>query len=170
MACLRGRPPGCSRPPRCSPYALASFAAQWVGLVPPASEEVSSRSRLGSEEGKGGPEELASEPEERSRTGACHLAWEQETEELVKRWLAERLAAPSRAGAMSQWGTGGSRKKEEKARRLRGSFRARSDDDQGPTSQDPSPRGAPPGDPDAGGRLGLTARPQLLRGNHHGRT
>ena len=107
------------------PYALASFAAQWVGLVPPASEEVSSRSRLGFEEGKGEPGELAPE----QRTGACYLAWEQETEELVKRWLAERLAAPSRAGATSQRGTGGSRRKEEKAQRLRGSFRARSDAD-----------------------------------------
>ncbi|CAE7258876.1 unnamed protein product, partial [Symbiodinium microadriaticum] len=81
--------------------------------------------RAGFEEGKGEPGELAPE----QRTGACYLAWEQETEELVKRWLAERLAAPSRAGATSQRGTGGSRRKEEKAQRLRGSFRARSDAD-----------------------------------------
>ena len=111
------------------PYSLASLAAQWVGLVPRASGEGSPRSRLGSEEGKGGLGELTPEQGERSRTGACHLAWEQETEELVKRWLAERLAAPSRAGAVSQRGGGNSRKKEEKAQRLRGSFRARSDED-----------------------------------------
>ena len=104
------------------PYALASLAAQWVGLVSLVSEEAPSRSRLGFKEGQGEPGELAPE----QRTGACYLAWEQETEELVKHWLAERFAAPSRAGAMSQWG---SKRKEEKAQRLRGSFRARSDAD-----------------------------------------
>ena len=111
------------------PYSLASLAAQWVGLVPRVSGKGLPRSRLGSEEGKGEPGELALEQGERSRTGACHLAWEQETEELVKRWLAEHLAGPSRAGAMSHRGGGSSRKKEEKAQRLRGSFRARSDAD-----------------------------------------
>ena len=66
------------------PYALASFAAQWVGLVSPVSDEASSRSRLGFKEGQGEPGELALE----QRTGACYLAWEQETEEgATPPWL-----------------------------------------------------------------------------------
>ena len=52
------------------PYALASLAAQWVGLVSLVSEEAPSRSRLGFKEGQDEPGELAPE----QRTGACYLA------------------------------------------------------------------------------------------------
>ena len=74
------------------------------------------------------------------RTGACKLAWEDETEELIRCWLAERNPPPSRAGTMGS--KGGSKgkagpgkdnrqrdKRAAKIERLRGPFRARNDDD-----------------------------------------
>ena len=103
------------------PYALAALAADFVGeLTPNLDQPAPDRSRFHS---KG-------EPECAQKTGSCKLPWEDETEALVLRWLGQRL--DTRCAGMGKGGKKGEErdaKAKKKAARLRGSFRARSDDD-----------------------------------------
>ena len=106
------------------PYALAAFAAEVVGTLSPETP-VADRSRFSSEAGPA----LSEQP----KTGACELLWEDEAEALVQRWLGEKLetrcAGMGKGASKGKGGRGRSERAREKADRLRGSFRARTDSD-----------------------------------------
>ncbi|CAE7766338.1 kptA [Symbiodinium sp. CCMP2592] len=109
------------------PYALAAFAAEFVGSLPP--DTSSDRSRFSSEGGGALPSE--------GKAGACELPWEDDAEALVRLWLGGKLEGRSETRCSGMGGKGNQkgkgahngRRDQEKLERLRGSFRARSDAD-----------------------------------------